>query len=335
MTQRTTRPVRTAGLVLAVGALLATVLSACGSTEPRNLLDSIREGSVVLGVKFDQPGLGLYEPDGNVEGFDASVSRYVVNHIADDLGVPHPEITWRETPSARREAMIDNGEVDLIAATYSINAARSKKVSFGGPYLVTYQGLMVRADDKTIDELADLDKGKKLCSVTGSTPAQNVKAQLPAVQLQEYDSYSACVEALRRDKVDAVTTDEAILAGYSNFWEGEFKLVEMTYLKDACVKDALKTAGSPFSTERYGVGLALDDTASQNAVNTALDAMLAPSVDGESAWNAALREALGNPYVDEIIARADRPDSKFPYLPDPGDLDFLDSPSTPCPPGLQ
>ena len=231
--------------------------------------------------------------------------------------------------------MIDNGEVDLIAATYSINAARSKKVSFGGPYLVTYQGLMVRADDNTIDELADLDKGKKLCSVTGSTPAQNVKAQLPAVQLQEYDSYSACVEALRRDKVDAVTTDEAILAGYSNFWEGEFKLVEMTYLKDACVKDALKTAGSPFSTERYGVGLALDDTASQNAVNTALDAMLAPSVDGESAWNAALREALGNPYVDEIIARADRPDSKFPYLPDPGDLDFLDSPSTPCPPGLQ
>ncbi|MCR5976258.1 transporter substrate-binding domain-containing protein [Gordonia jinghuaiqii] len=326
---------RTAGLMVAVGAMLAGALSGCGSTEPRNLLDSIREGSVVLGVKFDQPGLGLYEPDGNVEGFDASVSTYVVNHIADELGVPHPEITWRETPSARREAMIDNGEVDLIAATYSINAARSKKVTFGGPYLVTYQGLLVRADDNSITELPDLDNGKKLCSVTGSTSAQNVKAQLPAVQLQEYDSYSACVEALRRGKVDALTTDEAILAGYANFWKGEFKRVEMTYLKDACVKDALKKAGSPFSTERYGVGLALNDTASQEAVNKALDAMLTPDAGDASAWNADLRESLGNAYVDDIIARGDRPDSKFPYKPDPGDLDFLDSPSTPCPPGLQ
>ncbi|QMU19520.1 glutamate ABC transporter substrate-binding protein [Gordonia rubripertincta] len=326
---------RSAGLVVAVVALLAGLLSGCGSTEPRNLLSSIREGSVVLGVKFDQPGLGLYEPDGNVTGFDASVATYVVNAIADDLGVDHPEITWRETPSARREAMIDNGEVDLIAATYSINASRSKKVSFGGPYLQTYQGLMVRADDNSIDELTDLDKGKKLCSVTGSTSAQNVKAQLPTVQLQEYDSYSACVEALRRGKVDALTTDEAILAGYANFWKDEFKLVEMTYLKDACVKDALKSAGSPFSTERYGVGVALNDTAAVDAINKALDAMLKPVKGAESAWNADLREALGNEYVDEIIARADRPDSKFPYLPDPGDLEFLDSPSTPCPPGLE
>ncbi|MBA5848657.1 glutamate ABC transporter substrate-binding protein [Gordonia amicalis] len=331
---------RRAGLLLAVGALLTGLLSACGSTEPRSLLNSIRDGSVVLGVKFDQPGLGLYEPNGNVTGFDASVATYVVNSIADDLGVDHPEITWRETPSARREAMIDNGEVDLIAATYSINASRSKKVSFGGPYLQTYQGLMVRADDNSIKQLADLDNGKKLCSVTGSTSAQNVKAQLPTVQLQEYDSYSACVEALRRDKVDALTTDEAILAGYANFWKDEFKLVEMTYLKDACVKDALKTAGSPFSTERYGVGVALGDKAAVDAINKALDAMLTPAGSsdaglGESPWNADLREALGNEYVDEIIARADRPGSKFPYKPDPGDLEFLDSPSKPCPPGLE
>src|SRR5690606_31391881 len=157
--------------------------------------------------------------------FDATVARYVVNHIADQLGVDHPKVTWRETPSARREAMIDNGEVDLIAATYSITSARAKKVSFGGPYLQPYQGLLVRADDNSITQLEDLDNGKKLCSVTGSTSAQNVKAQLPTVQLQEYDSYSACVEALRRGKVDALTTDEAILAGYSNFWKGEFKLV--------------------------------------------------------------------------------------------------------------
>ncbi|MCH5642480.1 MULTISPECIES: glutamate ABC transporter substrate-binding protein [unclassified Gordonia (in: high G+C Gram-positive bacteria)] len=325
-------------LVFAV-AIVGGFLAACGSTEPRNLLDSIRDGNVVLGVKFDQPGLGLYDPEtGGVDGFDADVSTYVVNAIADQLGVDHPKITWRETPSARREAMIENGEVDMIAATYSINAARSKKVDFGGPYLTTYQGLLVREDDDSINTLTDLNKGKKLCSVSGSTSAQNVKAQLPSVQLQEYDTYSACVEGLRRGKVDALTTDEAILAGYNNFWGEQFKLVEMTYPKAACVtssgKKVLKKAGAPFSTERYGIGLGKGDTASQEAINAALDKMLTPEAGGTSPWTKALQDNLGTSYVDMIATRAERNDS-FSYKPDPGNLEFLDSPSTPCPADLQ
>ncbi|GAB19080.1 glutamate ABC transporter substrate binding protein, partial [Gordonia effusa NBRC 100432] len=219
---------------LVIMALGGALLSACGSTEPRNLLESIRNGSVILGTKYDQPGLGQRNPDKSVTGFDPAVSTYVVNYIADQLKVPHPKITWRETPSAQRETLIDNGEVDMIAATYSINAARSKKVDFAGPYLINYQGLLVRSDDESIKTLTDLEKGKKLCSVTGSTPAQNVKKQLPGVQLQEYDSYSSCVEGLRRGKVDALTTDEVILAGYAKFWEGEFKLVDMTYPNAYC-----------------------------------------------------------------------------------------------------
>lgn len=327
---RRSRPLARVGILVVAAALLAGLVSACGSTEPRNLLDSIRDGSVVLGSKYDQPGLGLYNPDKSVTGFDPAVSTYVVNHIADEMGVAHPKITWRETPSARREVMMENGEVDLIAATYSITEARAKKVSFAGPYLITYQGLLVREDDNSITTLTDLDKGKKLCSVTGSTSAQNVKAQLPSVQLQEYDSYSACVEGLRRGKVDALTTDESILAGYSNHWPGEFKLVQMTFPKDACVKDKLKKAGTPFSKERYGIGVALGDQASVDAINKALDAMLTAPAGGVSPWITALRDNLGDTYVDDIIKRADEPDSQFPYLPDPGDLDFLTSRSTKC-----
>ncbi|MFW0797327.1 glutamate ABC transporter substrate-binding protein [Gordonia sp. CPCC 205515] len=329
------RTTKTAGVLLAAVLLLAGLLSACGNSEPRNLVDSIRSGSVILGTKYDQPGLGIRNPDRTVTGFDPSVSTYVVNHIADELGVKHPEIQWRETPSAQRETLIDNGEVDMIAATYSITSARAKKVDFAGPYLINYQGLLVRKNDDSISELTDLDKGKKLCSVTGSTPAQNVKAQLPKVQLQEYDSYSSCVEALRRGKVDALTTDEVILAGYSAFFPGEFKLVGMSYPKDACVKDALKKAGTPFSTEYYGIGLAkgFPDTVAQ--VNKALQAMLAPPAGGgPSAWDTALRDALGDEEVDSMIARADAPDSKYKFTPDPGNLTFLDSEPTPCPPEL-
>ncbi|WP_308192013.1 glutamate ABC transporter substrate-binding protein [Gordonia zhenghanii] len=322
---------RRISILVAVVAMLATALAACGSSDPRNLLDSIRDGKVILGTKFDQPGMGLQQPDGSIIGFDSDVSEYVVNHIADEMGVDRPEITWRETPSAQRETLINNGEVDMIAATYSINEDRSSKVDFAGPYLVTYQGLLVRDDDETLNSLEDLNNGRKLCSVTGSTSAQNVKAQLPGVQLQEYDTYSSCVEALRRGKVDALTTDETILAGYSSWYPDEFKLVPMTYLKSACVKDALKKAGAPFSTERYGIGMAKEYPDAVETVNRAITAMLAnPAGGGPSAWETALRENLGDKEINTFFDRANAPDSQYKFAPDVGDLEFLTAPSTPC-----
>ncbi len=328
------------GLLTMTVAVTASSLAACGNTNPRDLIGSIKNGSVILGTKYDQPGLGLREPDRDFTGFDTLVSRYVVNSIADHLGVENPKITWRETPSAQRETLIENGEVDMIAATYSINAARSKRVAFAGPYLVNYQGLLVRKDDNSIATLTDLDKGKRLCSVTGSTSAQNVKAQLPRIQLQEYDSYSGCVEALRLKKIDALTTDEVILAGFANFtiYDDQFKVVDMTYPKDACVTSSgakvLRKKGAPFSTERYGIGMPKDHPASVTAVNKALQEMLTPGGSGSSPWERALRESIGDNEVDTLMTRAEAPGSPFVFTPEPGDVGFLESKATACPAGL-
>lgn len=251
----------------AATVLAATTLAACGGSEDsaasgEGLLGQIEAGQVTLGTKYDQPGLGLRESDGSMTGLDVDVITYVVNHIADENGWEQPTISWRETPSAQRETLIQNGEVAAIAATYSINASRAEAVSFGGPYLLTHQALLTRADDSEIAELDDLD-GKILCSVTGSTPAQKVKDTLPGVQLQEYDTYSSCVEALRNGNVDALTTDATILGGYSAQSPGDFKVVELT-------KD-----GEPFTDEHYGIGVTKDDQAAVDAVNKALDAMYA------------------------------------------------------------
>ncbi|WP_051198232.1 glutamate ABC transporter substrate-binding protein [Gordonia shandongensis] len=327
--QSGTRAASTLALIAVLGVLV-TALTACGSSEPRNLIDSIRAGKVILGAKYDQPGLGMQEPDGSVVGFDPMVSEFVVNRIADSLGVDHPSITWRETPSPQRETLIANGEVDMIAATYSISEARLKKVDFAGPYLVTYQGLLVRKDDSTLTSLTDLNDGRRLCSVSGSTSAQNVKAQLPGVQLQEFDSYSSCVEALRRDKVDALTTDETILAGYSDRYPGEFKLVPMTYFKDACVSGSLKTKGQPFSTEYYGIGMAENFPEAVEKVDDALRAMFVTPPGGESPWTRYLRESVGDEVVDEWIRRADTPGSGYKLIPTVGDQSFVDAKSTPC-----
>lgn len=84
----------------------------------------------------------------------------------------------------------------------------------------------MKSDNTDITGPESLNGGKKLCSVTGSTPAQKVKDQYAKdVQLQEFDTYSACVEALRNGAVDAVTTDDIILAGYAAQYPGELKVV--------------------------------------------------------------------------------------------------------------
>ncbi|MGP5495823.1 glutamate ABC transporter substrate-binding protein [Corynebacterium flavescens] len=246
-----------------VAALAATgsVLVACGSSDGgEGLLSKIESGSVTIGTKFDQPGLGLREGDGKMTGLDVDVATYVVNQIAKDKGWAEPTIEWRESPSAQRETLIQNGEVDIIAATYSINASRAEKVNFGGPYLLTHQALLVSKDNTDITGLDGLD-GKILCSVTGSTPAQKVKEALPTVQLQEYDTYSSCVEALGQGNVDALTTDATILNGYSAQNEGKFKLIE------------LEKDGAPFTDEYYGIGLKKDDTEATDAINKALEEM--------------------------------------------------------------
>ena len=282
-------------ILAAVVALFSvTALAACGSNEARSLLDSIESGHVILGTKFDQPGLGVRTPEKNYEGVDTDVSRYVIQHIAEKNGWKVPEMTWRETPSAQRETLIKNGEVDMIAATYSVNKGRYKSVDFGGPYLQTHQAILVRKDDR-IQGLKDMGAGTKVCSVTGSTPAQKIKKALPEVQLQEFDTYSACVEALSRGKVDALSTDATILAGFAEQYDGTMRVVQ---LKD--------DKGKFWTNENYGIGLAKGQPDAVKAINEALNDM---HDSGE--YKRIIKKNLG-----DAIEPGDKPNI--------GDLSFID-----------
>jgi glutamate transport system substrate-binding protein len=223
--------------------------------------------TIVIGTKFDQPGLGLKNPDGTMSGFDVDVATYV----AKELGYAPDKIEWKESPSAQRETLIQNDQVKFIAATYSITDARKEKVDFAGPYLITGQSLLVKADNTDITGAESLQNNKKLCSVSGSTPAQRIKDKYPGVQLQQYDTYSACIEALKNGAVDAVTTDEVILAGYAAQSPGTFKIV-----------------GEPFSTENYGIGLKKGDTDLRTKINDALEKM-----EKDGSWKAAFDKNLG------------------------------------------
>ena len=166
--------------------------------------------TISIGVKEDQPGVGLREGN-NRSGFDVETAKYV----AKELGFADDKVKFVAAPSAQRENLISSGQVQLIFASYSITDERKKTVSFGGPYFIAGQDLLVRTDNTDITGPDSLN-GKKLCSVTGSTSAKKIKDNYATgVQLIERDGYSACVEALTSSVVDAVTTDDVILAGYA------------------------------------------------------------------------------------------------------------------------
>lgn len=221
----------------------------------------------MIGIKFDQPGLGLKEGD-TYTGFDVAVAQYV----AKDLG--YTDVEFKESPSAQRETPLQSGQVKMIFATYSITDDRKQKVSFAGPYFIAGQDLLVKADNTDITGPDSLN-GKKLCSVTGSTSAKKIKDNYASgVQLQEFDTYSKCVEALNAGQIDAVTTDNTILAGFAAQPQYQGKL---------------KVVGKPFSEEKYGVGIAKGDTDLCTKINAALEKM-----ESDGAWEKAFQDNLGS-----------------------------------------
>ena len=174
--------------------------------------DAITErGTVKVGVKEDQPGLGYLDPTtGERTGFDVDIARW----IAASLGYDEDKIEFTAIPSANREQAIVNGDIDYYVGTYSITDTRKEQISFAGPYFVTGQGLLVAADNDDINGPDDL-AGKTVCSATGSTSIQRIKDEYPDAQTTEFDTYSQCVEQLKNGQVDAVTTDESILIGFA------------------------------------------------------------------------------------------------------------------------
>ncbi|MFI9154252.1 glutamate ABC transporter substrate-binding protein [Streptomyces sp. NPDC053367] len=253
----------------AAALVLSLTATACGGDDDKDSGSGSGGGDTIkIGIKYDQPGLGLKEPGDKFSGFDVDVATYV----AKELGYKPDQIEFVETKSADRENALSRGDVKFIAATYSITDERKQKVDFAGPYLLAHQDLLVKKDSD-ISKGTDLN-GKKLCSVTGSTSAQNVKKDIaPKAQLKEYGTYSECIAGLQSGAVDAVTTDDSILAGFAaqDQYKGQFKL-----------------AGLKLSNENYGIGVKKGDTATVDKINKALEKMVS-----DGSWDKAVQDNFG------------------------------------------
>ncbi|WP_250444529.1 glutamate ABC transporter substrate-binding protein [Actinotalea sp. C106] len=222
-------------------------------------------GSITIGTKFDQPLFGLVGPNGVPEGFDVEIATM----ISEKLGIAAEDIEWVETISANRETFITSDQVDLVVATYTINDERKEEISFAGPYYEAGQSILTLADNEEIQGPDDL-AGARVCTVSGSTPEANLLETFPDAEVVPFGAYSECLEPLRNGQVDAVSTDNVILAGF------------------AAESDDLEVRGEPFTEEPYGIGLAKDDDEFRDWINDALEEMYE-----DGSWTEAWENTAG------------------------------------------
>jgi glutamate transport system substrate-binding protein len=281
---------------VALLAVLALAVAACGSDNKKDASGTTnttaankaptfaagttmatlqQKGKLVVGTKFDQPGFGLKNPTtGKVEGFDVEIAKLMAAGIFGGTAADaEKKIEFVETVSAVRESSIVDGKVDMVVATYTINDTRKQIVDFAGPYFVAKQDIMVKKDDTSIKSVKDLN-GKKVCSVQGSTSIKNVAlpANAPQADLSiQFKTYSECAAALGDGRVQAVTTDNTILAGLVQQSAGAYKLV-----------------GAPFSDEPYGIGVKKGDEAFRTFLNDRI-----VKVEKSGDWKKAFDATLG------------------------------------------
>ncbi|MER7948599.1 bifunctional serine/threonine-protein kinase/glutamate ABC transporter substrate-binding protein [Streptomyces sp. NPDC096079] len=237
-----------------------------GSTGSTTKPPSGGSPGITIGIKFDQPGMGWKKPDGTYAGLDVDVATY----IARALGHEPADITWKEAFGSTRESLLTRGDVDLVVATYAINEKRKKQVDFAGPYLVAHQDVLLMADSP-VTERSDLN-GRKVCTATGTTSALTIRTLIaPQALVRTYDTYTQCMTALKTGQVDAVTADDALLAGYAT---GDGSGARF------------KLAGFRLTEERYGIGLRKG-----SALRTEVQEALARMV-GDGSWNRAVEKNL-------------------------------------------
>lgn len=244
-------------LAPAVALMVSLALSGCGTASGSTSIAG--KDTLVVGVSKDQPGLGLRKPDGTFEGFDTDVARYLGRHME----TKPKKVEFKVVQYSQRESSIQTGKVDVVISSYSITPERKTKVAFAGPYYVAHQDTLVRGSDTNVKNVRDL-AGKRLCAVNGSVSWQRVKIERGVpVQLVQAPTYGDCVTKLTNGSLDAVSTDDLILAGFAAQKGG-----------------AVRFVNAPISDERYGVGIKQGDVTGCEDINKAITAMY---LDGTAA----------------------------------------------------
>lgn len=227
-------------LTLGVTVLMAaSIFAGCGdekksadSGKSSNVAEDVavikKRGVLRVGVKNVTKGFGYQDPaTGKFSGLEVDLSEA----LAKKLGV---DVEYTPVTAATRTALLDSGDIDMVAATFTITPERKNSWDFTTPYYTDHVGVLVEKASG-LKTLADL-KGKVVGVSSGSTSAKAlVKAMIDAkiidgegfdpktfdaatwnkgVSFKQYADYPAISTALTSGEVQAFCVDKSILAIY-------------------------------------------------------------------------------------------------------------------------
>lgn len=170
-----------------------------------NTLDEIKKRGVVrVGVRQDVPGFGIVDEKGETVGFDIDIAKEIANR----LGV---KVELVPVTAATRIPLLQQGRIDMIAATLTHYRERDKVIDFTIGYFWTGQKLMAKKG-AGIQSAADL-AGKRVGTTAGALALKNLAAAQPKAVGQTFEGYPEAFLAMQRGLIDAVVADIIILAG--------------------------------------------------------------------------------------------------------------------------
>jgi aspartate/glutamate/glutamine transport system substrate-binding protein len=217
-------------LLMLVIALSAFALVACGGDaeadepeangEPEAVSDlpadvqAIKDAGVMrVGVKSDVPNFGLQDAaTGEFSGMEIDLAYA----LAERIGLTADDVEFEPVTAKTRGPLLDNGQLDVVIATFTINDERKEQWNFSEPYYQDEVGLLVKKD-AGFEGLADLD-GKTIGVAQGATTRDAVQAEADAAGITlnflEFATYPEINAALESGRVDAFSVDKSILSGY-------------------------------------------------------------------------------------------------------------------------
>ena len=237
-------------------ALAAVSTKALAAPPADTLAEIKKKGVLVAGVKDSTPPFGYVdEKTRQFVGYDIDF----VAALAKKLGV---KLDLKPVVSSTRMPMLQEGNIDIIAATMTKNAERAKVIDFSHMYFMTYQRFLIRKG--TVSSLKDFEN-KKIGTAKGSTSEQNAKKAIPTASILSFDDYPQAFLALQQGKVVAVTTDDHILLGLKS---------------KAHNKEQFEVTDLQIADEPYGLGMRKGD---KNFVDFVNKTILEMEKNGEAA----------------------------------------------------
>jgi polar amino acid transport system substrate-binding protein len=221
-------------------------------------------GRLIVGLDIGSNLFSFRDPiSGEITGFDVDIAGEIARDI---FGAPS-HVEYRILSSEERTTALQHSEVDIVAKTMTITCDRRKLVNFSTVYLDANQRILAPRDSPIV-KVSDLS-GKRVCVARGTTSLHRIQEIDPAPVIVSVVNWADCLVAMQQREIDAVSTDDSILAG----------LVEED--------PYLHIVGPNMATQPYGIGINLDNTGLVRFVNGTLE-----RIRKDGTWNALYRKWL-------------------------------------------